>query len=61
MALQMSFKATNNLVGLNSLIFTILVYSIYLQITEYNPSLLIVLQQALAIRKAINKVCKLST
>jgi hypothetical protein len=57
----MSFKAINNLVGLNSLIFTILVYSIYLQITEYNPSLLIVLQQALAIRKAINKVCKLST
>jgi len=43
MALQMSFKATNNLVGLNSLIFTLLIYSIYPQIIEYDPLSLIVL------------------
>jgi hypothetical protein len=42
----MSFKATNDLVGLNSLILTLLVYSAYLQITKYNPPSLTISQQA---------------
>jgi hypothetical protein len=46
MALWMSFKATNDLVSPNSLILTLLVYSAYLRIIEYNPPSLIVLQRA---------------
>jgi hypothetical protein len=46
MALQILFKAANNLINLNSLILTLLVYSIYLQITEYNPPSLIISQRA---------------
>jgi len=45
----MSFKATNNLVSLNSLILTLLVYSTYPQITKHDPLLPIISQQALAI------------
>ena len=45
----MSFKATNNLVGLNSLILTLLVYSAYPQIIEYNPPSFTILQRAKAI------------
>jgi len=38
----MAFKAINNITRLNKLVLTLLVYSIYLQITKYNPLLLIV-------------------
>jgi hypothetical protein len=41
-ALQMAFKAINNIVKLNKLVLTLLVYSIYLQITEHDPLLLLV-------------------
>jgi len=43
MALQMLFKATNDLVGLDSLILTLLVYSAYPRITEYDPPSLTIL------------------
>jgi hypothetical protein len=46
MALQMSFKATNDSVSLNRLVLTLLVYSAYPQITEYNPPSFIITQQA---------------
>jgi hypothetical protein len=42
MALQIAFKAINNIVGLNRLVLTLLVYSAYPQITEYNLLLLLV-------------------
>jgi len=42
MALQMAFKAINDIIGLNSLIFTLLVYSAYSQITKHDPLLLLV-------------------
>jgi len=45
----MSFKAANDLVSLNILILTLLIYGAYLQITEYDPPSLIVLQRAKAI------------
>jgi len=45
----MSFKATNNLISLNSLIPTLLIYSAYPQITKYNPPSLTISQQAKAI------------
>ena len=38
----MAFKAINNTTRPNNLIFTLLVYSAYLQITKYNPLLLLV-------------------
>jgi len=39
-ALQMAFKAINNIIGPNRLVLTLLVYGAYPQITEYNPLLL---------------------
>jgi hypothetical protein len=57
--LQMAFKAINDIVGPNGLVLTLLVYSAYPQITEYNPPLLLVTQRALIIKKAIAKVQKL--
>jgi hypothetical protein len=58
-ALQMAFKAINDIIGLDSLIPTLLVYSAYSQITEHDPLLLLVTKRALAIKKAIAKVQKL--
>jgi hypothetical protein len=40
MALQMAFKAINNIARLNRLVFILLVYSVYPRITEYDPPLL---------------------
>jgi hypothetical protein len=59
MALQIAFKAINDIARLNRIVLTLLVYSIYPQITEYNPLLLSIAQRALAIKKAIAKVQKL--
>jgi len=42
MALQMAFKAINNTIRPNRLVLILLVYSIYLQITEHDPLLLLV-------------------
>jgi hypothetical protein len=52
----MAFKAINNIVRLNRLMLRLLIYSIYPQITKYDPLSLLVAQQALAIKKAIAKV-----
>jgi len=41
-ALQMAFKAINDIARLNRLVLTLLVYGAYPQITEYNPLLLLV-------------------
>jgi hypothetical protein len=38
----MAFKAINDIVGPNRLVLTLLVYSVYLQITEHDPLLLLV-------------------
>jgi hypothetical protein len=42
MALQIAFKAINNIVGPDSIIPTLLVYGTYPQITKHNPLLLLV-------------------
>jgi hypothetical protein len=55
----MTFKAINDFISLNGLIPTLLVYSAYPRITGNNLLLLLVAQQALAIKKAIAKVQKL--
>jgi hypothetical protein len=59
MALQIAFKAINDIIRLDSLILTLLVYSAYPRITKYDPLLLLVTKRALAIKKAIAKVQKL--
>ena len=41
-ALQMAFKAINNIARPNKLVPTLLVYSAYPQITEYNPPSLLI-------------------
>jgi hypothetical protein len=41
-ALQIAFKAINNIVGPNSIIPTLLVYNAYLQITKHDPPSLLV-------------------
>jgi hypothetical protein len=55
----MAFKAINDIVRPNGLVLTLLVYGVYLQITEYDPLLLLVAQRALAIKKAMVEVQKL--
>lgn len=58
LAFQMFFKAINNLVGLNRLISTLLVFGANLRMTKlYTPSLLIT-QCIIAIKKTIDKVQK---
>jgi hypothetical protein len=59
MALQMAFKAINDTIRLDSLVLTLLIYSVYLRITEHDPPLLLVAQRALAVKKAIVEVQKL--
>jgi hypothetical protein len=41
-ALQMAFKAINNIARPDSIILTLLVYGAYPQITKYNPPSLLV-------------------
>ena len=55
-ALQMAFKAINDTTRPNKLVLTLLVYSIYPRITEYNPLSASIAQRALAVKKAIVKV-----
>jgi hypothetical protein len=42
MALQIAFKAINNIARLDSIILTLLVYSTYPQIIKHNPPFLLV-------------------
>ena len=42
MALQMAFKAINDIAGLNRLVLTLLVYGAYPRITEHNPLSLLI-------------------
>jgi hypothetical protein len=59
-ALQMLFKATNDFISPDKLIFTLLIYSAYLQIIKYNLPSFTISQQAQIIQKVINKIRKLS-
>jgi hypothetical protein len=59
MALQMAFKAINDTARLNGLVLTLLVYSAYPRITEYDPLSASIAQRALAVKKAMAEVQKL--
>ena len=58
LALQISFKAINNSVGLNGLIPNLLVFGAYLRMTESDTSSLSIIQCAMAMKKAIDEVRK---
>jgi hypothetical protein len=58
-ALQIAFKAINNSTSFNSFIFTLLVFRAYLRIIKSNTPNLTVIQQAAALKKAIEEVKKL--
>jgi hypothetical protein len=55
----MAFKAINNSAGLNSLIPTLLVFRAYPRIVESDAPNFTVVQQAAALKKAIEEVKKL--
>ena len=55
----MAVKAINDIVELNGLILTLLVFGIYLRITELNPSNPIIEQRATTIKRAIKEIRKI--
>ena len=56
LALQMFFKAINNLVGPNGLIPSLLVFGAYPKMTELDASSPTIKQRAMTIKKAMDKV-----
>ena len=53
----MAVKAINNLAKLNGIVFILLVFKVYLQITKINALLLSVTKRAKAIQVATKEVC----
>ena len=58
-ALQIAFKAINDSIGPDRLVPILLVYSTYLRLSEYNTPVPTIIQQAIAIKKAIAEIQKL--
>lgn len=58
LALQMSFKTINNLVGFNGLVFTLLVFDIYPRMIKLDVPSLSIIQHMIVVKKAIDKVRK---
>lgn len=56
LAFQMSFKAINNSVGPNGLVFTLLVFGTYPRITEINASSSSITQRGIAMIKAMDEI-----
>ena len=57
--MQIAVKAINNSAGLNRIVFTLLVFGAYPQITKIDTLLLSVTKRAKAIRVATKEVCYL--
>ena len=55
----MAVKAVNNTTSLNGLVPTLLVYRVYLRISNLDPPTLSITKQAAVIRKVIAKIVKL--
>jgi len=55
----MAVKAVNNTAGPNGLVPTLLVYGVYLRISNLGPPAPSITEQAAIIRKAIAKIVKL--
>lgn len=58
---QMSFKAINNLVGPNRLVSMLLIFGVYLRMTEQDALSLLITQHAIAMQKAMDEVQKYTT
>jgi hypothetical protein len=56
--LQMTFKAINDSIELDDLIFTLLVFEAYLRMIEMNVSLSTITQRTVAMKKAMKEVQK---
>jgi hypothetical protein len=54
----MTFKALNDLIELNELIFTLLVFEAYFRMIEMNVLSSTIIQQFIAMRKAMNEIRK---
>jgi hypothetical protein len=59
MALQMAFKAINNIASPNGLILTLLVFGAYLRIVESDSLSLLVTQRASVIKRVMEAIRKL--
>jgi hypothetical protein len=57
-ALQMTFKAINDSIKLDELIFTLLVFDVYFRMIEMNASSSTIIQRAIAMKKAMKEVQK---
>ncbi len=57
-ALQMTFKVINDSIEFDELIFTLLVFDVYLRMIEMNVSSSTITQRAIAMRKAMKEVQK---
>jgi hypothetical protein len=55
----MAVKAVNNTAGPDGLVLTLLVYGAYPRMTNLDPSASSIIDQAIAIRKAITEIAKL--
>jgi hypothetical protein len=60
-ALQIAFKTLNDTASLDSLVSTLLVFDVYLQMTELDIPLSIVTQCTNTVKKAMAEICKLCT
>ncbi len=57
-ALQMTFKVINDSIELDELIFTLLVFDVYLRMIEMNVSSFTITQRAIAMKKVMKEVQK---
>jgi hypothetical protein len=57
-ALQMTFKVINDSIELDELIFTLLVFDVYLRMIEMNVSSSTITQRAIAMKKTMKEVQK---
>jgi hypothetical protein len=57
-ALQMTFKVINDSIELDELIFTLLIFDVYLRMIEMNVSSFTITQRAIAMRKVMKEVQK---
>lgn len=58
LVLQMSFKAINNFMGLNGLAVTLLVFGLYLRMTEQDTLSSSIIQGAMAMQNAMDEIQK---
>jgi hypothetical protein len=59
LALQIAIKAINDTAGPNRLVPTLLVYRVYLRMSNLDPPALSIMEQAAVIRKAMAEIVKL--